>query len=164
MTRKIEPLTTDRAAAILADNQRSHRPASRLIIPVILSDATCGAMPHVEVQALVRGIDWDRDCMIATPTKPLTVLTAEEVRDIQLSMRKGGNWHSFQRYKKQQDKIDALTVQLEALSTEMEKLLCRQSKDTEVKTSEDARLAVQKIISSAVIPLSNRSLFDPTKE
>lgn len=124
MTRPLEPLTAEQALAALADNSRSNHPAERLIIPVIPRDSTIGPIPHIEARALMRGMDWENNCMILTPTQPLTVLTADEVRDIQLSMRQGGNWHSYQRHQKQQDKIDLLAAQVAALAEMLEGTLC----------------------------------------
>lgn len=124
MTRPLEPLTAEQALAALADNSRSNHPAERLIIPVIPRDSTIGTIPHIEARALMRGMDWENNCMILTPTQPLTVLTADEVRDIQLSMRQGGNWHSYQRHQKQQDKIDLLAAQVAALAEMLEGTLC----------------------------------------
>lgn len=124
MSRPLTPLTAEQALAALADNSRSTHPAERLIIPVIPRDSTAGVIPHVTAQALMRGMDWENNCMILTPSQPLTVLTPEEVRDIQLSMRQGGNWHAYQRHQKQQDQIDLLTAQRDAVMEAMEKLLC----------------------------------------
>lgn len=118
MARPLEPITAAKALEALADNSRSTHPAERLIIPVIPRDSTMGPIPHVEAQALMRGMDWENNCMILTPAQPLTVLTPDEVRDIQLSMRQGGNWHSYQRHQKQQDKIDLLEARQDTAITE----------------------------------------------
>ena len=56
MARPLEPITAAKALEALADNSRSHHPAERLIIPVIPRDSTMGPIPHVEAQALMRGI------------------------------------------------------------------------------------------------------------
>lgn len=130
MARPLEPITAAKALEALADDSRSPHPAERLIIPVIPRDSTMGPIPHVEAQALMRGMDWENNCMILTPAQPLTVLTPDEVRDIQLSMRQGGNWHSYQRHQKQQDKIDLLEAQRDALMKAMEEVLCEQYQES----------------------------------
>lgn len=151
MTRKIEPLTASKALAQLQDNERGTHPAERLIIPVIPRDGTVGTIPHVEVQALVRGFDWENNCMVATPTQPLTVLTPEEVKDIQLSMRQGSNWHSYQRHQKQQEQIDLLTAQRDALMKAMEDSLCQLHSTTTPSSPESVnRAGAQQVVKSIV--------------
>jgi hypothetical protein len=153
MARPLEPITAAKALEALADNSRSTHPAERLIIPVIPRDSTMGPIPHVEAQALMRGMDWENNCMILTPEQPLTVLTPDEVRDIQLSMRQGGNWHSYQRHQKQQDKIDLLEAQRDAVMKAMEDLLCQSQSDTSsqqnVRTREEAQAIVKAIVDNA---------------
>ena len=101
----------------------------------------------------MRGNDWENNCMILTPAQPLTVLTPDEVRDIQLSMRQGGNWHSYQRHQKQQDKIDLLEAQRDAVMKAMEDLLCQSQSDTSsqqnVRTREEAQAIVKAIVDNA---------------
>lgn len=151
MARPLEPITAAKALEALADNSRSHHPAERLIIPVIPRDSTMGPIPHVEAQALMRGMDWENNCMILTPAQPLTVLTPDEVRDIQLSMRQGGNWHSYQRHQKQQDKIDLLEAQRDALMKAMEDLLCqyRANDQDSAPAREEAQAIVKAIVDNA---------------
>lgn len=151
MARPLEPITTAKALEALADNSRSTHPAERLIIPVIPRDSTMGPIPHVEAQALMRGMDWENNCMILTPAQPLTVLTPDEVRDIQLSMRQGGNWHSYQRHQKQQDKIDLLEAQRDAVMKAMEDLLCqyRANDQDSAPAREEAQSIVKAIVDNA---------------
>lgn len=151
MARPLEPITAAKALEALADNSRSPHPAERLIIPVIPRDNTMGPIPHVEAQALMRGMDWENNCMILTPAQPLTVLTPDEVRDIQLSMRQGGNWHSYQRYQKQQDKIDLLEAQRDAVMKAMEDLLCqyRANDQDSAPAREEAQAIVKAIVDNA---------------
>ena len=151
MARPLEPITAAKALEALADNSRSHHPAERLIIPVIPRDNTMGPIPHVEAQALMRGMDWENNCMILTPAQPLTVLTPDEVRDIQLSMRQGGNWHSYQRHQKQQDKIDLLEAQRDAVMKAMEDLLCqyRANDQDSAPAREEAQAIVKAIVDNA---------------
>lgn len=151
MARPLEPITAAKALEALADNSRSPNPAERLIIPVIPRDSTMGPIPHVEAQALMRGMDWENNCMILTPAQPLTVLTPDEVRDIQLSMRQGGNWHSYQRHQKQQDKIDLLEAQRDAVMKAMEDLLCqyRANEQDSAPAREEAQAIVKAIVDNA---------------
>lgn len=151
MARPLEPITAAKALEALADNSRSHHPAERLIIPVIPRDNTMGPIPHVEAQALMRGMDWENNCMILTPAQPLTVLTPDEVRDIQLSMRQGGNWHSYQRHQKQQNKIDLLEAQRDAVMKAMEDLLCqyRANDQDSAPAREEAQAIVKAIVDNA---------------
>lgn len=151
MARPLEPITAAKALEALADNSRSTHPAERLIIPVIPRDSTMGPIPHVEAQALMRGMDWENNCMILTPAQPLTVLTPDEVRDIQLSMRQGGNWHSYQRHQKQQDKIDLLEAQRDAVMKAMEDLLCqyRANEQDSAPAREEAQAIVKAIVDNA---------------
>lgn len=151
MARPLEPITAAKALEALADNSRSPHPAERLIIPVIPRDGTIGPIPHIEAQALMRGMDWEGNCMILTPAQPLTVLTPDEVRDIQLSMRQGGNWHAYQRHQKQQDRIDLLTAQRDAVMKAMEDLLCqyRANDQDNAPAREEAEAIVLAIVDNA---------------
>lgn len=152
MARPLEPITAAKALEALADNSRSTHPAERLIIPVIPRDSTMGPIPHVEAQALMRGMDWENNCMILTPAQPLTVLTPDEVRDIQLSMRQGGNWHSFRRYEKQQNQIDLLTAQVAALSEKLEGYLCDQyaTSNASPERKDVARAGAKQVVKSII--------------
>ncbi len=68
-----------------------------------------------EVQGIYAGFDWEAGKVIIEPAIPLTELSAEQVLDIQKSVRAGGSWHAYQREKKNLERIAALEEELAGL-------------------------------------------------
>lgn len=101
------------ALNLLTDMVRNPHAPTSLRICVIPADATMGPQPTTGVKAIVEGFDWDQGCVLVSPEQPLTVLSAEQVKDIQQSMRQGSNWHTYRRHERMQLQIDALTKALE---------------------------------------------------
>lgn len=97
----------------LTDMMRNPHPPTALRICVIPADSVMGPQPTTGVKAIVEGFDWDSGTVLITPEQPLTVLSAEQVRDIQQSMRQGSNWHTYRRHERMQLQIDALSKALE---------------------------------------------------
>lgn len=97
----------------LTDMMRNSHPPTALRICVIPADSTMGPSPTTGVRAIVKGFDWDSGTVLITPEQPLTVLSAEQVQDIQKSMRQGSNWHTYRRHERMQLQIDALSKALE---------------------------------------------------
>lgn len=97
----------------LTDMMRNSHPPTALRICVIPADSTMGPSPTIGVRAIVKGFDWDSGTVLITPEQPLTVLSAEQVQDIQKSMRQGSNWHTYRRHERMQLQIDALSKALE---------------------------------------------------
>lgn len=112
-TTRAELITPASALNILTEELDHPRPATALRICVIPADATMGPQPTTGVKAIVEGFDWDSGTVLITPEQPLTVLSAEQVRDIQQSMRQGSNWHTYRRHERMQLQIDALSKALE---------------------------------------------------
>ena len=106
-------VTPASALDVLADAVHSPRPPTALRICVIPADATMGPQPTTGVKAIVEGFDWDSGTVLISPEQPLTVLSAEQVLDIQKSMRQGSNWHTYRRHERMQLQIDALSKALE---------------------------------------------------
>ena len=106
-------VTPASALDVLADAVHSPRPPTALRICVIQADSTMGPSPTTGVRAIVEGFDWDHGTVLISPEQPLTVLSAEQVLDIQKSMRQGSNWHTYRRHERMQLQIDALSKALE---------------------------------------------------
>lgn len=75
---------------------KTHRPGS------------IGGTPCVDVENIAAGFDWDHGKLIFTPSKPLTVLTPEDVAAINKSVREGQSWHAFEAHKAHKAQIAGL--------------------------------------------------------
>ncbi|ELL1107831.1 hypothetical protein RWG47_005517, partial [Escherichia coli] len=73
-----------------------------------------GSTPSVEVQSIHAGFDWDSGKVLIFPSQPLTTLTPEQITDITDSVRKGQSWHAYQEYKKHQEQLEKLSIELDA--------------------------------------------------
>ena len=60
------------------------------------------------------GFDWDSGKVLIFPSQPLTTLTPEQITDITDSVRKGQSWHAYQEYKKHQEQLEKLSIELDA--------------------------------------------------
>ncbi|HHI2628970.1 TPA: hypothetical protein ACP41X_004605, partial [Escherichia coli] len=78
------------------------------------SPGSIGSTPSVEVQSIHAGFDWDSGKVLIFPSQPLTTLTPEQITDITDSVRKGQSWHAYQEYKKHQEQLEKLSIELEA--------------------------------------------------
>lgn len=110
---RAELVTPASALNLLTDMMRNPHPPTALRICVIPADSVMGPSPTTGVRAIVEGFDWDHGTVLISPEQPLTVLSAEQVQDIQKSMRQGSNWHTYRRHERMQLKIDALSKALE---------------------------------------------------
>ncbi|ENK3800541.1 hypothetical protein AB3I88_002942, partial [Escherichia coli] len=81
---------------------------------VVHSPGSIGSTPSVEVQSIHAGFDWDSGKVLIFPSQPLTTLTPEQITDITDSVRKGQSWHAYQEYKKHQEQLEKLSIELEA--------------------------------------------------
>ncbi|EHB7651688.1 hypothetical protein JV474_005033, partial [Escherichia coli] len=78
------------------------------------SPGSIGSTPSVEVQSIHAGFDWDSGKVLIFPSQPLTTLTPEQITDITDSVRKGQSWHAYQEYKKHQEQLEKLSIELDA--------------------------------------------------
>ncbi|HDX4168001.1 TPA: hypothetical protein ROG20_004139 [Escherichia coli] len=97
----------------ILSNNHSHRRDMDVTI-VVHSPGRIGSTPSVEVQSIQAGFDWDAGQVMIFPSQPLTTLTPEQVADITDSVRKGQSWHAYQEYKKHQEQLEKLSIELEA--------------------------------------------------
>lgn len=97
---------------ILSSNH-SHRRDMDVTI-VVHSPGSIGSTPSVEVQSIHAGFDWDSGKVLIFPSQPLTTLTPEQITDITDSVRKGQSWHAYQEYKKHQEQLEKLSIELDA--------------------------------------------------
>ncbi|HCN2348634.1 TPA: hypothetical protein N6Q31_002349, partial [Escherichia coli] len=81
---------------------------------VVHSPGSIGSTPSVEVQSIHAGFDWDSGKVLIFPSQPLTTLTPEQITDITDSVRKGQSWHAYQEYKKHQEQLEKLSIELDA--------------------------------------------------
>lgn len=111
------PITNQLAIELL---QRGLEPYNERTLQIVIhSPGSVGGTPCVPVVQLGHGFDWDNHKVLLHPAQPLTTLTPEQVADISASVRKGGSWHAYQSYKKQQEKIDSLTREVEQLRAQL---------------------------------------------
>ncbi|EHQ2176858.1 hypothetical protein KQ989_003806, partial [Escherichia coli] len=94
-------------------NNHSHRRDMDVTI-VVHSPGSIGSTPSVEVQSIHAGFDWDSGKVLIFPSQPLTTLTPEQITDITDSVRKGQSWHAYQEYKKHQEQLEKLSIELDA--------------------------------------------------
>lgn len=97
----------------ILSNNHSHRRDMDVTI-VVHSPGRIGSTPSVEVQSIQAGFDWDAGQVMIFPSQPLTTLTPEQVADIADSVRKGQSWHAYQEYKKHQEQLEKLSIELDA--------------------------------------------------
>ena len=97
----------------ILSNNHSHRRDMDVTI-VIHSPGSIGSTPSVEVQSIHAGFDWDSGKVLIFPSQPLTTLTPEQITDITDSVRKGQSWHAYQEYKKHQEQLEKLSIELDA--------------------------------------------------
>ncbi|QNJ57371.1 hypothetical protein Dolphis_65 [Pseudomonas phage Dolphis] len=83
------------------DNQR--RPP--VLVVEVFSPGSIGGTPCVVVEHLQAGFDWDSGKVMLRTQQPVTVLTPEQVADIQTSARQGQSWHAYQAHKAMQEKL-----------------------------------------------------------
>lgn len=112
-----KPITEIQAFEQLQRGLQSNN--ERTLQIVVNNPGTVGGTPCVAVVNLAHGFDWDNHKVLLYPEQPLTTLTPEQVADISASVRKGQSWHAYQSYKKQQEKIDALTREVEQLRAQL---------------------------------------------
>ncbi|EJY4114876.1 hypothetical protein OGD88_004365 [Salmonella enterica] len=97
----------------ILSNNHSHRRDMDVTI-VVHSPSSIGSTPSVEVQSIHAGFDWDSGKVLIFPSQPLTTLTPEQITDITDSVRKGQSWHAYQEYKKHQEQLEKLSIELDA--------------------------------------------------
>ncbi|HCB3003723.1 TPA: hypothetical protein ACNCEM_005466 [Escherichia coli] len=96
----------------ILSNNHSHRRDMDVTI-VVHSPGSIGSTPSVEVQSIHAGFDWDSGKVLIFPSQPLTTLTPEQITDITDSVRKGQSWHAYQEYKKHQEQLEKLSIELD---------------------------------------------------
>ncbi|EAU6798981.1 hypothetical protein EH000_22645 [Salmonella enterica] len=97
----------------ILSNNHSHLRDMDVTI-VVHSPGSIGSTPSVEVQSIHAGFDWDSGKVLIFPSQPLTTLTPEQITDITDSVRKGQSWHAYQEYKKHQEQLEKLSIELDA--------------------------------------------------
>ncbi len=111
----------------ILSNNHSHRRDMDVTI-VVHSPGSIGSTPSVEVQSIHAGFDWDSGKVLIFPSQPLTTLTPEQITDITDSVRKGQSWHAYQEYKKHQEQLEKLSIELEAAKKRIAELEAREIK------------------------------------
>ncbi|HBC0802387.1 TPA: hypothetical protein ISC65_004450 [Escherichia coli] len=96
----------------ILSNNHSHRRDMDVTI-VVHSPGSIGSTPSIEVQSIHAGFDWDSGKVLIFPAQPLTTLTPEQITDITDSVRKGQSWHAYQEYKKHQEQLEKLSIELD---------------------------------------------------
>lgn len=109
----------------ILSNNHSHRRDMDVTI-VVHSPGSIGSTPSVEVQSIHAGFDWDSGKVLIFPSQPLTTLTPEQITDITDSVRKGQSWHAYQEYKKHQEQLEKLSIELEAAKQRIAELKARE--------------------------------------
>lgn len=111
----------------ILSNNHSHRRDMNVTI-VVHSPGSIGSTPSVEVQSIHAGFDWDSGKVLIFPSQPLTTLTPEQITDITDSVRKGQSWHAYQEYKKHQEQLEKLSIELDAAKQRIAELEAREIK------------------------------------
>ncbi|EPD3048976.1 hypothetical protein ACR8T7_003414 [Escherichia coli] len=111
----------------ILSNNHSHRRDMDVTI-VVHSPGSIGSTPSVEVQSIHAGFDWDSGKVLIFPSQPLTTLTPEQITDITDSVRKGQSWHAYQEYKKHQEQLEKLSIELDAAKQRIAELEAREIK------------------------------------
>lgn len=111
----------------ILSNNHSHRRDMDVTI-VVHSPGSIGSTPSVEVQSIHAGFDWDSGKVLIFPAQPLTTLTPEQITDITDSVRKGQSWHAYQEYKKHQEQLEKLSIELDTAKKRIAELEAREIK------------------------------------
>ena len=109
----------------ILSNNHTHRRDMDVTI-VVHSPGSIGSTPSVEVQSIHAGFDWDSGKVLIFPSQPLTTLTPEQITDITDSVRKGQSWHAYQEYKKHQEQLEKLSIELDAAKQRIAELEARE--------------------------------------
>ncbi|MFQ7905626.1 hypothetical protein ACIMN3_19720 [Escherichia coli] len=109
----------------ILSNNHSHRRDMDVTI-IVHSPGSIGSTPSVEVQSIHAGFDWDSGKVLIFPAQPLTTLTPEQITDITDSVRKGQSWHAYQEYKKHQEQLEKLSIELDTAKQRIAELEARE--------------------------------------
>lgn len=107
-----ELLATELSEIII---RRNHLRADMPVHVLIQSQGEVGANASVAVTGAHWGFDWNAGKLLISTSVPLTTLTQEQVADICTSVRKGGSWHAYQKWKAQQEEIRQLRARIAEL-------------------------------------------------
>ncbi|WP_269233094.1 hypothetical protein [Escherichia coli] len=131
----------------ILSNNHSHRRDMDVTI-VVHSPGSIGSTPSVEVQSIHAGFDWDSGKVLIFPSQPLTTLTPEQITDITDSVRKGQSWHAYQEYKKHQEQLEKLSIELDAAKQRIAEL--------------ESGSQAQKLVEAIIVAIENEQerLFD----
>lgn len=113
MTAANTELTVGSLAEIIM--QRDSRHFDKKVRVCIHSPGAIGGTPSVAVVSAGFGFDWDNGTFLINTDEKLTKLTPEDVEAIRISVAKGGSWHAYQEWKKQDARIKELEAELRAL-------------------------------------------------
>lgn len=79
--------------------------AQAVVRIVIHQPGGVGGTPAVDVKAIHSGIDWDGNTILIYPDGNLSLLSRQEVEDIQKSVSMGQSWHSYQKFKQYKQEL-----------------------------------------------------------
>lgn len=112
---------------------------------VVNVPGSIGGTPRVPLERMQAGFDWDAGVVLLYPEKPLSLLSPEQLVQLEASAREGQSWHALESQKKLRERIIGLENMVKSLSAASQEAK---------KTAKDLRAACDKLRRTSM-PLSD---------
>ena len=94
----------------------SHGRDLELVVRVV-DPGRVGGAPCAAIESIHAGFDWDAGKVIMMASRPLTLLSADDVSAINKSVAQGQSWHAYQQHRKMKDRIRELEQRIAELES-----------------------------------------------
>lgn len=116
----MNPLSLDEHTLGLLNRLGEKNTRRPLSIEVLVnSPGSIGKSPAVEIVQLAEGIDWNAGRLLLHPSRPLTVMTPEQLKEVSKSVSLGQSWHAYQAWKARDAREVQLLERISALESQL---------------------------------------------